>query len=275
LSFVVDPSSPSVRIKLTIAYRGTHYHGWQRQEIPPTWKGETLPDHGLPTVQECLEKAIKHVVRHPLNVVGSSRTDSGVHAKGQVVHFDTDKVQIPVEGFRRAINSRLPGDINVVKLEHTPATFDAIGSTVSKRYQYVIWNAIDRNPHLYGLDNHRWQTLDVDLMRQAAASFVGTHDFVGFAKAGHGRESTVRTIFNCAVSKRKQFVVIGVEGSGFLWNQIRIMAGTLLEIGHGELPADRVRVALESGERRLAGRTAPANGLYLQWIKFASNSEPA
>lgn len=260
----------SVRYKLTIAYRGTRYHGWQQQGVTPNWKGETPPEgEGIPTIQEVLRRTITDVVRHPVVIVGSSRTDAGVHAKGQVAHFDTTAVQIPMEGLRRAVNARLPDDVLVRSIEQVPETFDAIRSTASKRYQYLIWNAIERNCFAADLSWHRWQTLDIDAMAAAAQVLVGEHDFASFAKPGHGRETTVRTVLACDVSRRGPRVVIGVEGTGFLWNMVRIIVGTLVEVGQGRYPPQRVAEMLQARDRTQAGPTAPPQGLYLQWIRFA------
>ena len=256
------------RYKLTIAYRGSRYHGWQTQRHTPTYKGEPPPEgQGIPTVQEILKRTLTSVVCHPVIVIGSSRTDAGVHAKGQVAQFDTDKTQIPLDGLRRAVNARLPDDILVRSVEPVPRDFDAIGWTASKRYQYVIWHAEDRPVLTPDLAWHRWQRLDVDAIRAAAAHFVGTHDFESFTKPGHGKVSTVRTVLGCDVSYRRPGLVIGVEGSGFLWNMVRIMVGTLVEVGLGRhAPAD-VETMLAARDRQAAGATAPPHGLYLQWIR--------
>jgi tRNA pseudouridine38-40 synthase len=262
--------SPVQRYKLTLAYRGTRYHGWQEQGHSNTWKGDIPADgSGPPTVQELLRRALEHVCRHPVRVVGSSRTDAGVHAKGQVAHFDTPMLQIPPEGLRRGTNSRLPDDILITKIEPVPATFDAISSTLEKRYQYVIWNALDRPPFFSELVFHRFQPLDRQAMQQAAAALVGEHDFASFAKPGHGRANTVRTVHECVVHARGPRVVIGVRGSGFLWNMVRIIAGTLVEVGLGRFKAEDVPAMLAARNRAAAGPTAPAQGLYLQWIRFA------
>ena len=259
---------PQQRYKLTIAYRGTRYHGWQRQPANEFYKGPSLAEgEGIPTIQETVARAVVDVVRHPITLVGSSRTDGGVHAKGQVAHFDTDQTQIPPEGMRRGINSRLPADILIRSIDPVPDSFDAIGSTLSKRYQYFIWNAEDRSPFFPELAWHRWQTLDVIAMRQAAGHFVGEHDFASFAKPGHGRENTVRRVISCDVSRRGAMLVIGVEGAGFLWNQVRIMVGTLVEVGYGKYAPDQIRQMLAAKDRQAAGPTAPPEGLYLQWIK--------
>jgi tRNA pseudouridine38-40 synthase len=260
------------RYKLTIAYRGTVYHGWQRQTLPPTWKGPSEPDSGLPTVQETLERTLAGVLGHPLKMLGSSRTDAGVHAKGQVAHFDTDQTQIPLEGLRRAVNARLPEDILLRGIETVPDEFDAVGWTISKRYQYVVWHAEDRPVFAADLAWHRWQRLDIPAMRFAAGAFVGTHDFASFARPGHGRENTVRTVLACRVHERPPRLVVGIEGGGFLWNQVRIMVGTLVEIGLGRKAADSVEAMLHARDRRAAGPTAPPHGLYLQWIKFPGHS---
>jgi tRNA pseudouridine38-40 synthase len=256
------------RYKLNIAYRGTRYHGWQEQAANELWKGESPPDgQGIPTIQETLKRAIESVVRHPVVLVGSSRTDAGVHAKGQVAHFDTDQLQIPIEGMRRAINHALPEDILVRAIQPVPDAFDAITSTLSKRYQYCIWNAADRPVFTPDLAWHRWQTLDVPAMRDAAGRFEGEHGFVSFARTGHGRENTVRSVLSCQVAQRGPTLVIGVEGTGFLWHMVRIMVGTLVEVGLGRYRPEEISTMLEAKDRRTAGSTAPPQGLYLQWIR--------
>jgi tRNA pseudouridine38-40 synthase len=285
------------RYKLTIAYRGTRYHGWQQQAQLPSYKGERQrefvpeaeredeppaeefaapvvgPAPGgdvdyIPTIQGELTKAIAGIVGHPVSLVGSSRTDAGVHAKGQVIHFDTDKVQIPREGLRRAINHRLPSDILVRTIEPVPETFNAVTSTRAKRYQFLIWNHADRPLFFSDLAWHRWHYLDVPKIARAAEHFAGTHDFASFARPGHGRENTVRTVHACDVSFRSPKLVIGVEGGGFLWNMVRIIVGTLVQVGLGRIEPEQIPGILEAKDRRAAGPTAPPHGLYLQWIRY-------
>lgn len=261
------PFVSTQRYKLTIAYRGTHYHGWQIQAA-----NEFAPqgvDRGteLPTVQGEVRKALMAVLGHPLEVCGSSRTDAGVHAKGQVAHIDTPMAQIPVKGLRMAVNARLPGDILIKSIEPVPDSFNAISSTVSKRYQYVIWNDHDRPNFFPELVWHFWRELDSDAMADAASRLVGTHDFASFAKPGHGRENTVRTILNLSVARRGPRLVVGVEGTGFLWNMVRIIVGTLTEVGYGRFKPQQIDAMLAAKSRTAAGSTAPPDGLYLQWIK--------
>lgn len=257
------------RFKLTIAYRGTAYHGWQRQAVPSTWRGpKPKGDDGLPSVQQTLEAALVEVLKHPLHVVGSSRTDAGVHAKGQVCHVDSIRTLIPEEGFRRALNHQLPDDILVKRVERVPMTFHSIFSTLTKRYQYAIWNEEDRPNFKADLFFHRWRLLDVDAMKRAASHLVGTHDFASFCKPGHKRATTVRTVHALEVNRRGPVILIGCEGSGFLWNQVRIMVGAIVQAGDGEMRADDFPDILAARDRRRAGKTAPAQGLYLQWIKF-------
>ncbi len=259
---------PAQRYKLTIAYRGTLYHGWQTQGVNPTWKGPLPPQgEGIPTIQEKLRRAIEEVVRHDVSLVGSSRTDTGVHAKGQVAHFDTDKTQIPIQALRQSINAKLPGDILVRRIEPVSDSFDAIRSTLCKRYQYVIWNAPDRSPFFNPLVWHRWFKLDVDAMQSAAAHFVGEHDFASFAKPGHGRENTIRTVHDCSISHRAPRLIVGIEGSGFLWHMVRIIVGTLLEVGLKRIAPEEIPQIIAARDRTKAGPTAPPHGLYLQWIK--------
>lgn len=257
-----------MRYKLTIAYRGTRYHGWQWQYANELYKGPAPAEgEGIPTIQETLSRAIVEVVRHPVTLVGSSRTDAGVHAKGQLAHFDTDQTQIPIDGLRAAVNARLPDDILVRAIEPVADSFDAISSTTTKRYQYFIWNTPDRPLFFADLVWHRWQELNIDAMKSAAAYFVGEHDFASFAKAGHGRENTVRNVPACDVTFRKPRLVVAVEGGGFLWNMVRIMVGTLVEVGLNRYPSTRVKEMLDAKDRQEAGPTAPPQGLYLQWIK--------
>ncbi len=225
------------------------------------------PGRGLPTVQETIERTMEGVIGHPVTLSGSSRTDAGVHAKAQLAHFDTSKPQIPLDGLRRAVNYRLPGDILIRSIEHAPDNFDAIRCTLSKRYQYVIWHAEDREPMLGGLVWHRWQPMNIDNMRLAADKLLGTHDFASFAKPGHGRLHTVRSLHECSITHRAPRVVFGIEGSGFLWQMVRIIVGTLVQVGVGRFTPDDIDRMLESRDRKSGGPTAPAHGLYLQWIK--------
>ena len=255
------------RYKLTIAYRGSRYHGWQTQVAMPNYKGDVPPGEGIPTVQETLERSLGEILGHPVSISGSSRTDSGVHAKGQLAHFDTPSVHIPPKGLRRAVNSRLPPDILIRKLEPVADTFDAVRSTTSKRYQFFIWNQLDRPVFFSDLAWHRWHYLDIPKMKAAAAHFVGEHDFASFARPGHKREHTVRTILACDVHWRKPKLIIGVEGTGFLWNMVRIMVGTLVEVGVGRFEPDEIPAMLAAKDRNAAGSTAPPHGLYLQWIR--------
>lgn len=261
------------RFKLTIAYRGTHYHGWQTQAANRYYKGKTLGvGKGIPTIQEILRYALQRVVKHEVRLVGSSRTDAGVHAKAQVAHFDTNMVQIPPEGLRLAANSRLPDDIIIRSAEAVPQEFDAIASTVSKRYQYAIWNADDRPVFFSELAWNRRKVLDVDAMAEATKYFVGQHDFASFCQPGHKREHTVRRVLDCRLSRRGRgpLIVIGVEGEGFLWRMIRIMVGTLVDIGLGQFKPEDIPKMIAAKDRRAAGGTAPPCGLYLQWIKYGT-----
>ena len=259
---------PTQRYKLTLAYRGTNYHGWQTQAVNETYKGP-MPEegHGIPTIQEIVSRAIAGVVHHPVQLIGSSRTDAGVHAKGQIAHFDTDQTQIPIDGLWRAVNAQLPADIVVRALEPVSDGFDAITSTISKRYQYAIWNQPDRPAFFPDLAWHRWQALDLVAMTQAASRLVGEHDFASFARPGHGRDNTMRTVLSCEVARRGAMLVVGVEGTGFLWNMVRIIVGTLVEVGLGRYSAGEVDAMLAAKDRQSAGSTAPAHGLYLQWIR--------
>ncbi|QNN23142.1 tRNA pseudouridine(38-40) synthase TruA [Planctomycetales bacterium ZRK34] len=242
------------RYRMTVAYDGTDFHGWQHQP-------------GLRTVQETVRQSLIHTFAQPVQLQGASRTDAGVHAEGQVVHFDVDS-RIPLERMAMAINARLPADIEVREVQPVADDFDATRDAIDKQYCYRIWNA-DRRP--LGLRHqvyHYWVPLDAERMNQAAGRIVGEHDFAGFATAGHGRLSTVRTVHTCEVQRHGDQVHLTVSGSGFLYNMVRIITGTLIEVGRGKWPPEHVDRILAEADRRLAGPTVPPGGLCLQWIAY-------
>ena len=250
------------RYKLTLAYDGSGFHGWQKQHPPGC-----AP---LRTVQQVVEDTLIRLLRQPVAVVGASRTDAGVHALGQVAHFDAD-TPIPVERLLKALRGRLPDDVDAVALEPAAPDFRAINDVTTKQYRYRIWNEEAKPLGYRHMLYHGYVTLDVDRMNDAAARLVGTHDFVGFAAANHGRETTVRTIYRCDVARGAhdpRIIHITVEGNGFLYNMVRIIAGTLFEVGRGRLPPEVIEQVLSSGDRRLAGPTLGPEGLCLQWIKY-------
>lgn len=253
-------SAPLRTLRLTLAYDGAPYHGWQRQVIQPT-------------VQQTVEDVLRRLLRHPLEVVGASRTDAGVHARGQVAHVRTHST-IPLANIRRALSDRLPESIALVNAEEADPRFDAISDARSKLYRYTIYSA-DAPPSLHQLLGrawHVWYTLDLERLRDAARRLVGRHDFIGFASQGAPRRTTVRTIRSAQVAARCHALLIDFEGDGFLYNQIRNMVGTLIEIARGHWPPERIDEILAARDRRLAGPTAPACGLCLQWIRYDARS---
>ncbi|MCE9590048.1 MAG: tRNA pseudouridine(38-40) synthase TruA [Planctomycetes bacterium] len=247
------------RYKLTIAYDGTLFHGWQKQEpagVEP-----------LRTVQGVVEQAVLRTMQQQLNVVGASRTDAGVHALGQTAQFDA-ATRIPLERMADAINSRLPEDVEVRRAEFAPPGFDAISGARSKQYRYRLFMSklrpLDRRHYVY----HCWTPLDVGRMNDAARRMIGEHDFLGFAAASHDRITTVRTIHDCRVEAVGDEVQVVVSGSGFLYNMVRIITGTLVEVGRGRFGPEVVDLVLRTRERREAGPTMPPTGLWLEWVKY-------
>lgn len=257
------PGEPARRrYKLTLAYDGHGFHGWQKQE-PPGMVG------GLRTVQGVVEKAARELLKQPVRVQGASRTDAGVHANGQVAQLDA-ATRIPVERLAQALNARLPGSIEVRDARFAPPTFD-VRAAVTKQYRYRIWNTARRPLGVRHLVYHYWTPLDAAAMNDAAGRLVGEHDFASFAAAGHGRLSTVRTIHRCTVERPagcEPQVHVLVEGSGFLYNMVRIIVGTLLEVGRGYWPPEKIGDILAARDRQAAGRTAPPQGLCLEWIRY-------
>lgn len=243
-------------IRLVVAYDGTDFHGWQTQP-------------GLRTVQGLIEQALRRVVRHQVDLIGSGRTDAGVHALGHVGNFKTT-CELPVDKLRHAIGSRLPKDVSIVEVRDVHPDFHATRSALCKLYRYRVFNA-HRRPveclvqrYVY----HFWELIDLPAMQAAAAHLIGTKDFTSMTPAGTTRETMVRTVLRCDLERHGDEVYIDVEGTGFLWKQVRNMVGTLLAVGRGRWPPEYVTEILERRDRTAAGPTAPAQGLCLQWVRY-------
>lgn len=240
-----------MRFKLTISYDGTNYAGWQVQP-------------GLPTVQQTIEDAIKLTSGKTVKIHGSGRTDRGVHARGQVAHFDLE-TRMTARSMLFALNSRIPEDIRINSVEIVDDNFHARRSATAKEYRYVVWNGEILPPHerLYALQVHR--QLDLELMREGARRFVGEHDFVAFmANPQRILETTVRTIFEFDVTKRGREITFRVKGSGFLYKQVRSMVGMLIRVGTGAESAEKITEWLDASAPRTAHvPSAPPQGLTL------------
>ena len=241
-------------IKLTIEYDGTRYYGWQRQPIGNT-------------IQQEVEKAISKVIKEYVEVIGSSRTDSGVHAKGYVANFKTN-VKMPAEKFRDAINCKLPRDIVIIKSEEGDLDFHARYSSKGKTYCYTILNreypcAIDKDYVYY----YRWK-LNVEEMKKACKYFLGTHDFKAFQTPGGSVKTSIRTISDLHIETNVDKIKIYISADGFLYNMVRIIVGTLILVGSNKIKEDFVKNIIESGVRQNAGKCAPANGLCLEKVFY-------
>jgi tRNA pseudouridine38-40 synthase len=268
--------------KLTIAYDGTNYAGWQLQ-----------PDK--PTIQEKLDKAIQKVTGRHSNTMASGRTDAGVHALGQVVGFRSDTA-LPPDVLMRAINANLPHDIAVLDAALAPDDFRPTHHALRKRYRYTIYDGPTREVFLRHYAWHyEYGRLDVDAMQRAAAALFGRHDFRSFQSSGAERKSSVRTILDLVVrrdnarrlrspegdcpdfrstkmglspSVADDFITLEVEADGFLYNMVRAIVGTLIEVGRGARPESWPGEVLEAMDRRKAGPTAPPQGLCLLWVEY-------
>ena len=242
------------RIKLTIAYDGTNYCGWQVQP------------NGI-TIEEVLNKALTKMLDEEIIIIGASRTDSGVHAMGNVAVFDTETT-IPAEKIAVALNQRLPDDIVITKSEEVPQDFHPRYCDCSKTYEYHIINTRIPIPTKRLTNYFVSYVLDIDKMRQAASYLVGEHDFVSFCNVRTDVENTVRTITDLDILTNGNEITIRITGNGFLYNMVRIIVGTLIRVGRGFYEPDRVKEILEAKDRKAAGVTAPAHGLMLVEIKY-------
>jgi tRNA pseudouridine38-40 synthase len=241
-------------IKLTIEYDGTNYAGWQRQK-------------NAATVQQKLEEAIKKLTGEPIEVIGSSRTDAGVHARGFAANFLTSS-SIPSSSFREAINSKLSDDIVVLESEEVQSEFHARYSCTGKQYSYTILNriqpcALERN-YVY----HYKRELDFDSMKKACSYYIGKHDFAAFRSTGSSVKTSTRTVHRAWLEKHGEKIIFYVEADGFLYNMVRIMIGTLIDVGISKLFPENIAEIIESKDRNMAGNTAPARGLCLEAVYY-------
>lgn len=237
------------RIKLIVAYDGTAYNGWQVQPFVKTIEGE-------------LNSALSLLLNENIQVIGASRTDSGVHALGNIAVFDTES-RIPAEKISYALNQRLPEDIRIQDSCEVALDYHPRHQHCKKTYEYRIYNAPFLMPTKRLYSHFTYVPMDIEKMRQAARHLVGEHDFKSFCSAGAVVETTVREILSITVEQEGREIVIRVCGTGFLYNMVRIIAGTLMEAGRGNLDPERIPAILEAKNRQAAGPTAPALGLTL------------
>ncbi len=244
-----------MKILLTVAYDGTAYCGWQRQK-----NGDT--------VQERLETVLSCLLGQGVTLLGSSRTDAGVHAKGLRACFTVDDLLVPLQKLPMIINNALPRDIVVTHARLVSENFHPQYDAISKTYQYSILNAPYPDPFLR---NYSWfvpSRLDYESMCRAAEFFVGTHDFSAFCATGSSAKTTTRTIFSSRLSRQDDLITYTVKGGGFLYNMVRIITGTLVYVGLGKIAPQAVAAIILSKDRTLAGKTAPPNGLTLLQVNY-------
>lgn len=250
---------------MVVEYDGTNFSGWQEQKrLAPR-----------ATVQGALREAIERMVRHPIDLFGASRTDAGVHARGQVVAFSTERDQIPLVGFERGLGQFLPPNICVREVAIAEAGWDPRRSSRGKRYRYTFWNA----PTPSALDRRRaWWVrgeLDLDAMRLGAQRLVGTHDFEAFRSAQCSAKHAVRTMYRLSISRGEhRRVQLDVVGNAFCRNMVRIIAGNLCEVGLGRRSPESLSALIESRDRSTGGQTAPPQGLCLEEVIYDDRLPP-
>ncbi len=240
-------------LKLTIQYDGTKYCGWQKQ---PNSSG----------IQGTIEYAIYEITKEKVNIIGSGRTDAGVHALGQVANFKTNS-SIPIARISDALNAKLPKDVSIIDCQEVSDDFHSRYSATGKIYRYLIYNKPYRSPLYKDISYHVRYELDIEKMRLEAKSLLGTHEFKGFMSSGSSVKDTVRTIHNISIEYSGDLIVLEVEGNGLLYNMVRIIVGTLVDIGRGRIdkPLEEIIASQDRGE---AGHTAPAHGLFLKKVHY-------
>lgn len=241
-------------IALRLRYDGSAYHGWQVQKNDIS-------------VAETLEKALGKVCGHAVKVTGCGRTDAGVHALSYCANFRTESA-IPAERLPLAVNSRLPGDIAVLRAVDVPEGFNAIGSCIKKEYVYKIMNTRIRDPFLQRRVCFYPAPLDFERLAAAGAAFEGTHDFAAVRSVGTETKTTVRTVYWCRAERQGDLITIAVCADGFLYNMVRAIVGTMVYASHGKLEPGDIPALLETRDRRLTGPTMPPQGLYLSRVWY-------
>lgn len=241
-------------IKLTIEYDGTNYCGWQKQK-------------NKNSIQEEIEKAIGLITGESINLIGSGRTDSGVHSTGQVANFMT-RSNIPGDKFKFALNSKLPNDIAIINSEQVAESFHARYDALGKRYKYLIYNNPIRSPLYRNFAYHLPYSLDYKEMEKAIRFFIGTHDFRTFMASNSSVRTTIRTINDISLYKKEDLIIFSIEGNGFLYNMIRIIVGTIVDVGRGRIKSNSIPYIISSKTRKNAGHTAPPQGLYLEKVYY-------
>lgn len=246
-------------ILLTLAYNGANYHGFQVQK-------------NAVTVCETLQNAMEVLLKERPDVKGCSRTDAGVHANMFCVNFHTES-DMDCAHIRRSLDALLPDDIAVKDCAEVPENFHARYSCKGKRYVYKIWNATYMSPFMQGMALHYPRELDADFLDAVCTDFIGRHDFSAFAGAQNTQEDCTREIYCCSVEREDELVTFSVTGDGFLYNMVRIMVGTLLEINEDKIAPDAIPEIIELKDRKNAGRTALPEGLYLDYVIYDEEDE--
>ncbi len=241
-------------IKLIIEYDGTNYNGWQSQM------------NGT-AIQDIVEGALFQLTGEKVKLTGSGRTDSGVHAYGQVANFFSTS-SIPAEKFSFALNTILPKDIIIKKSREVGSEFHARFSAKGKKYRYLIYNSTHPSALLRNRTFHVFYNLNIAAMKEASSDFIGTYNFEGFMAKGSQVKNTVRTIRETSLVKRDEIIQIEITGDGFLYNMVRIIVGTLIDVGIGRIKTQDISNIIRSCDRKLAGRTAPPQGLYLVEVYY-------
>lgn len=241
-------------LKCIVAYDGTNYHGFQRQE-------------NALAIQEVIEKSIKNLIKKEVKIIGASRTDSGVHAKGQVFNLNLES-SIPTDRFALALNTKLPDDIVIVDVCEVDSDFHARYNNCDKVYEYQLYNDRLPSPFYRNYAYHVYHKLDIDLMRKGAEFLLGKHDFSSFRNSGCNSKTPIRRIFDINIDKKDKLIILTIHGDGFLYNMVRIIVGTLVKVGIGKLKSNEVYNILKAKDRKKAGPTAPAQGLILKKINY-------
>lgn len=242
-------------IKLKIAYDGNNYHGWQTQL-------------NRATIQETIEDAISVVTKQKINLTGSGRTDSGVHAMGQIANFTAD-TNIPENKIKIALNSILPLDIRIIESEDVPLNFNSRFDAHDKTYMYQIYNDKVWCPFYSRYSCFVPSNLDYENMERAVRSLIGTHDFKGFMAANSDVKTTVRTVYKAYLTKEDKLIKLYINGNGFLYNMVRIIAGTLIDIGKGIKDAECIEKSIIDKDRTMLGQTAEPQGLFLMNVNYS------